>query len=181
LPLSRLGTRAQAPNAPVDLFRDWQENTNSILLGSQTAAPANGCLVLFANGNHGREANTRAEAAEKNYTRAPPERVGRAFSLLTKTYHGRRVTGKVAYSTRRVPKTPFRRLPQLIDSMGLDFALSGVQQSCFRKIYFSGRVPRYFAGKIPNAIPTSLKQSPTFSSVLIENPKDHSERVCFSR
>jgi hypothetical protein len=26
LPLSRLGTRAQAPDAPVDLFRDWQEH-----------------------------------------------------------------------------------------------------------------------------------------------------------
>jgi hypothetical protein len=37
LPLTRLGTRAQAPDAPVDLFRDWQEHTNSILLGSQTS------------------------------------------------------------------------------------------------------------------------------------------------
>jgi len=37
LPFSRLGARAQAPDAPVDLFRDWQEHTNSILLGSQTS------------------------------------------------------------------------------------------------------------------------------------------------
>jgi hypothetical protein len=36
-PLKRLGARAEAPDAPVDLFRDWQENTNSILLGSQTS------------------------------------------------------------------------------------------------------------------------------------------------
>jgi len=34
LPSNRLGARAQAPDAPVDKFRDWQENTNSILLGS---------------------------------------------------------------------------------------------------------------------------------------------------
>src|SRR5713226_10696073 len=30
LPSSRLGEGAQAPDAPVDKFRDWQENTNSI-------------------------------------------------------------------------------------------------------------------------------------------------------
>jgi hypothetical protein len=29
-PLSRLGEGAEAPDAPVDKFRDWQENTNSI-------------------------------------------------------------------------------------------------------------------------------------------------------
>jgi hypothetical protein len=35
-PLNRLGAGTQAPDAPVDKFRDWQENTNSILLGSPT-------------------------------------------------------------------------------------------------------------------------------------------------
>ncbi len=30
LPLNRLGEGAQALDAPVDKFRDWQENTNSI-------------------------------------------------------------------------------------------------------------------------------------------------------
>ena len=30
LPLNRLGEGAQALNAPVDKFRDWQENINSI-------------------------------------------------------------------------------------------------------------------------------------------------------
>jgi hypothetical protein len=30
LPLTRLGEGAQALDAPVDKFRDWQENTNSI-------------------------------------------------------------------------------------------------------------------------------------------------------
>jgi len=30
LPLTRLSEGAQAPDAPVDKFRDWQEITNSI-------------------------------------------------------------------------------------------------------------------------------------------------------
>ena len=38
--------------------------------------------------NHGQEANTRDEGSERICTRAPPKRVGRAFALLTKTYHG---------------------------------------------------------------------------------------------
>jgi hypothetical protein len=33
------------------------------------------------------------------YTRAPPERVERAFALLTKTYHGSRVIGKLGDGT----------------------------------------------------------------------------------
>src|SRR5215472_3753029 len=38
--------------------------------------------------NHCREARTRAEEPERVCTRAPPKRVGRAFALLTQTYHG---------------------------------------------------------------------------------------------
>ena len=45
--------------------------------------------------NHGREANTRGEETERIYTHAPPERVRRAVALLTKTYHGSRITGQV--------------------------------------------------------------------------------------
>jgi hypothetical protein len=30
LPLTRLGEGAQASDAPIDKFRDWQENTKSI-------------------------------------------------------------------------------------------------------------------------------------------------------
>src|SRR5215472_6652723 len=37
LPLNGLGPRTQTLDAPVDLFRDWQANTNSILLGRQTS------------------------------------------------------------------------------------------------------------------------------------------------
>jgi hypothetical protein len=61
----------------------------------KSAAPANGSLVLSRN--HGREANTRGEGSKKIYTRAPPKRVGRAFALLTKTYHGSRINGKVVF------------------------------------------------------------------------------------
>src|SRR5450755_3997402 len=59
------------------------------------AVPANGSLVLSRN--HGREANTRGEESKKTYTRAPPKRVGRAFALLTKTYHGSRVIGNLKF------------------------------------------------------------------------------------
>src|SRR5271154_6392221 len=65
----------------------------------EKAAPANGSLVLSEYRNHGREANTRGEESKRIYTRAPPKRVGRAFALLTKTYHGSRITGHLATST----------------------------------------------------------------------------------
>jgi hypothetical protein len=35
LPLTRLGEEAQASHAPVDKFRDWQENTNSIFWAAE--------------------------------------------------------------------------------------------------------------------------------------------------
>jgi hypothetical protein len=37
----------------------------------------------------------RAEAEKEFYTRTPPERLRRAFCLLTRTYHGRPVTGNL--------------------------------------------------------------------------------------
>jgi hypothetical protein len=91
-PLTRLGERAQALDAPVDKFRDWQENTNSIFCEDHSLVrDSKWKSGSISNRNHGREANTRGEESEKNYTRAPPQRVGRAFALLTKTYHGSRV------------------------------------------------------------------------------------------
>jgi hypothetical protein len=58
--------------------------------------------------NPGREANTRAEPQKEIYTRAPPQRVGRARALLTKTYHGSRITGQVRTGTLRTrgPERP---------------------------------------------------------------------------
>jgi hypothetical protein len=42
-----LGNGAQAPQAHFDMFRDWQEITNSIFCGGpHRAETANGCLVL---------------------------------------------------------------------------------------------------------------------------------------
>ena len=49
--------------------------------------------------NHGREATRRAEELKRICTRAPPKRVRRALALLTKTYHGSRLTVQVRSST----------------------------------------------------------------------------------
>src|ERR1700739_1150750 len=54
---------------------------------------ANGSLVLFSNRNHGPRGQRSALKNPRVCTRAPPKRVGRAFCLLTKTYHGSRLTG----------------------------------------------------------------------------------------
>jgi hypothetical protein len=48
---------------------------------------------FYSHRNRCREATRRAEEIPRIYTGAPPERVGRAFALLTKTYHGSRLTG----------------------------------------------------------------------------------------
>ena len=62
--------------------------------GQQTsAAPANGSLVLSLGTTA--ERPTHAARNQKNYTRAPPKRVGRAFALLTKTHHGSHLTGQL--------------------------------------------------------------------------------------
>src|SRR5215470_12405386 len=68
--------------------------------------------------NHCREARTRAEEPERVCTRAPPKRVGRAFALLTQTYHGSRLTGHLgtdphffAISTRSSVCSPSGRCP----------------------------------------------------------------------
>jgi hypothetical protein len=47
---------------------------------------------FFDEGTTGREPQMSGEETERIYTRAPPKRVGRALALLTKTYHGSRVT-----------------------------------------------------------------------------------------
>jgi hypothetical protein len=49
---------------------------------------------FFDEGTTGREPQMSGEETERIYTRAPPKRVGRALALLTKTYHGSRVTGQ---------------------------------------------------------------------------------------
>jgi hypothetical protein len=68
-PLSRLGEGAQTLEAPVDKFRDWQENTNSIFWADGKAAPANGSLVLFKIGTAA-ERPTHAEKNQKEFTPA---------------------------------------------------------------------------------------------------------------
>jgi hypothetical protein len=56
--------------------------------------------------NRRREARTRAEGPEQPVSRAPPERVRRAFALLTRTHHGSRLFVEVTsprsnYSRKR--------------------------------------------------------------------------------
>ena len=64
---------------------------------TQSSGQQRGCASKWKSGsisnrNHGCEASTRGEESEGLYTRAPPQRVGRVFALLTKTYHGSRIT-----------------------------------------------------------------------------------------
>src|ERR1700739_1219859 len=68
---------------------------------------ANGSLVLFSNRNHGPRGQRSALKNPRVCTRAPPKRVGRAFFLWTKTYHGSRLTGHVRQprSSRRPCQT----------------------------------------------------------------------------
>jgi len=84
---------------PLICFETGRKTETQSCWAAIRAAPANGCLVLFANRDRGREANTRAEAAEKNLHRAPPERIGRAFCLLTQTYHGCRQTAPTKWKS----------------------------------------------------------------------------------
>jgi hypothetical protein len=49
--------------------------------------------VWFYLGTTGERPTHAAKKSERIYTGAPPKRVGRAFAVLTKTYHGRRIIG----------------------------------------------------------------------------------------
>jgi len=79
-------------------FETGRKNTNSIFCEDHSLVrDSQWKSGSISNRNHGREAHTRGEESEKIYTRAPPKRVGRAFALLTKTYHGSRVIGHVVF------------------------------------------------------------------------------------
>jgi hypothetical protein len=52
------------------------------------AKTANGSLVLSRTGTAAERPEYAARNSEKICTRAPPERLRRAFALLTKTHHG---------------------------------------------------------------------------------------------
>jgi hypothetical protein len=86
-----------------------RSQTQSSVKTTRWSETANGSLVLSGIGTTGREANARGEESERIYTRAPPKRVGRAFALLTKTYHGSRVTVHVDLLIDTRPCTAFTR------------------------------------------------------------------------
>ena len=68
---------------------------NLLFKTTRWSETANGSLVLSEIGTTAERPTRAAKKPERNYTRAPPERVGRAFALLTKTYHGSRLIGHV--------------------------------------------------------------------------------------
>ena len=74
------------------------------------------------NRNHSREANTRAEGKEF-YTRAPPERLRRAFCLLTQTYHGSRITGNLGTGTHMSGKRVNQELTVDVTSLRTECGL----------------------------------------------------------
>jgi hypothetical protein len=69
---------------------------------------------FFDEGTTGREPQMSGEETERIYTRAPPKRVGRALALLTKTYHGSRVTGQVFGSDFNYPVTALTMHQRLV-------------------------------------------------------------------
>jgi len=58
--------------------------------------------------NHRREARRRAEDPKEFHSRASPKRVGRAFALLTRTYHGGRLDGSY-------PETAFEEAGNVLE------------------------------------------------------------------
>src|SRR5712692_6060900 len=83
------------------------------------AETANGCLVLDRRGITAERREGELERPE-DFVSAPPERVRRAFALLTRTYHGCRLFGNNVGSAPRtatsIPGSPssarHRRAPQ---------------------------------------------------------------------
>jgi hypothetical protein len=70
LPLNRLGERAQALDAPVDKFRDWQEITNSIFCSRPLAGLKQQMEVWFSLRGTTAEKPTHAAKNEKEFTPA---------------------------------------------------------------------------------------------------------------
>ena len=80
------------------MFRDWQENTNSIFCSRPLVGLRQQMDVWFytEKGTTAERHEKRAEELEGFVSGASPKRVRRAFALLTKTYHGRRQYGDYA-------------------------------------------------------------------------------------
>jgi hypothetical protein len=79
---------------------------NLLFKTTRWSETANGSLVLYEIGTTAERPTHAAKNQKRIYTRAPPKRAGRAFALLTKTYHGSRITGQV----RDSPETGFAEI-----------------------------------------------------------------------
>ena len=85
--------------------------------------------------NDRREAQPRAEELEKSFVHAPPERVRRIFALLTKTYHGCRLSGGN-------PLYPYLRLAETRLLRSARSALAAILPVFPRRLQLPGSVRR---------------------------------------
>jgi hypothetical protein len=130
----------------------------------KSAAPANGSLVL-SRGPPAERPTHAAKKFKKNLHPRSSERVGRAFALLTKTYHGSRVTGQVVFTlknssrlqrtqtspilhysvsckTYRFRKGPYLSRSRIISPAALPTILrSNVHRVCHIPVYLRRRNP----------------------------------------
>src|ERR1700686_695371 len=81
---------------PSDCFRTGRRSLTQSSVKAVHGQDSKWMSGSIHHGNRRREARTRAEGPEKPVSRAPPERVRRAFALLTRTHHGGRLTRKVS-------------------------------------------------------------------------------------
>src|SRR5258708_35923034 len=74
---------------------------NLLFKTTRWSETANGSLVLSEIGTTAARPTHAARNQKEFCTRAPPKRVGRAFALLTKTYHGSRLVGSDLRASHR--------------------------------------------------------------------------------
>ena len=77
--------------------------SDTLAAGRKSASTSAISLVLYEIGTTAERPTHAAKNQKRIYTRAPPKRAERAFALLTKTYCGSRVTGRLPYQDSTCP------------------------------------------------------------------------------
>jgi len=85
-------TERKLPMPPSNCFETGRRSQTQSSVRPFGAETANGCLGLDRRGTTAERREVELEKPE-DFVSAPPERVRRAFALLTRTYHGCRQTG----------------------------------------------------------------------------------------
>src|SRR6266478_1400461 len=99
---------------------------NLLFKTTRWSEAANGSLVLYEIGTTAERPTHAAKNQKRIYTRAPPKRAGRAFALLTKTYHGSRLgEGAQAHDA---PVDKFRDWQEHTNSIFCSRPLAGLRQ-----------------------------------------------------